>query len=346
MKIAFVNDTFLEGRGADTVIYELARRLGKNKKNKIYVICGESNFKEDNFKIVKVKLGKLFTGKINDFNYFSKLRKLQKQILELKKEYGFDIFNVHHLGLNSAFRGLPTIVTWHGSPSTKNPLRKIISKTWIKTLNNNEKTIVISNFLASQLKNIENKIEIIPDGVSSEFRPAGKDKEYMLYVGRLEKHKNIQELIRLSRDINFKLKIVGYGPEDKKLRILAKKSNALVSFLGKISRKELIRLYQGCSFFVSASKWEGFGLIFIEAGACGKPSIGYRVGSIPEVIIDKKTGFLVDNYPEFQKKAKLLKENKNLRKKLGKSALNFSKKFNWNNISREYGLVFKKVVKK
>lgn len=345
MKIAFVNDTFLEGRGADTVIYELAKRLGKDKHDRVYVICGESNFKENNFKIIKIKLEKLFTGKIKDLDYFSKLKKLRKQILELNKEYRFDIFNVHHIGLNSAFKGLPTIVTWNGSPLTKNPLRKIISKTWIKTLNNNEKTIVISKFLGSQLKNIKSQIEFIPDGVSDDFHPINKDKEYMLYVGRLEKHKEVQELIRLSGNINFKLKIAGYGPENEILRVLAKKLNAPVEFLGRVSRKKLIQLYQECSFFVSASKWEGFGLIFIEAGACAKTSIGYNAGSIPEVITNNKTGFLVNNYSEFQKKAKLLKEDKSLREKLGKNALVFSKKFNWDKISWKYESTFKKVVK-
>ena len=73
MKIAFVNDTFLEGRGADTVIYELARELGK--KHEVYVLSGQANIKEENFKFIQVNLQKLFTGKLRDFNFFYKIIK-------------------------------------------------------------------------------------------------------------------------------------------------------------------------------------------------------------------------------------------------------------------------------
>ena len=114
-----------------------------------------------------------------------------------------------------------------------------------------------------------------------------------------------------------------------------------VKFLGRISRKELIKNYQECSFFVSASKWEGFGLIFIEAAACGKPSIGYDKGSIQEVILNKKTGFLVNSYNELKEKAGLLIRDKRLRNKMGEGALKFSKNFSWDKTAGEYEKLFK-----
>ena len=116
-----------------------------------------------------------------------------------------------------------------------------------------------------------------------------------------------------------------------------------IEFLGKVSREHLIKLYQECSFFISASKWEGFGLIFLEAGACGKTSIGYNVGSIPEVILDGRTGFLVNNFLELEQKAEELIKDKKLRKNIGKKALEFSKRFNWNKIAEEYEKIFQEV---
>lgn len=335
MKIAFVNDTFLEGRGADTVMLELAKRLGKT--NKIYILAGKTDIKEENFKFIKLDLPKLFTGSISDFSYFKRMKNLHKQITELNGKYSFDKIFVFHGGLSPALKNYNNVIyIWLGSPLTRNILRKLASR-YFKGQMKKNKIITISKYLNQELKKIgAKKTRVILLGVSEEFKPTNKDEEYMLYVGRLEKHKEVQELIRLSGDIDFKLKVAGYGPEDKKLRILANKLNAPVEFLGRVSRKELIELYRECSFFVSASKWEGFGLIFIEAGACAKTSIGYNAGSIPEVIINNKTGFLVNSYSEFQKKAKLLKESKNLRKKLGKNALKFSKKFNWNIVSKEY----------
>ncbi|MEM4152953.1 MAG: glycosyltransferase family 4 protein [Candidatus Pacearchaeota archaeon] len=343
MKIAFVNDTFIEGRGADTAIYELARRLGK--KHKVYVIAGKSRgFKEENFKIIEIKTGKLYTGSLRDYFYFSKIKQFRKEILKLNAKYKFDVFNVHHSALNPAFKGLNIIVTWNGSPPTNNIIRKILNKIVLITLNRNKKTIAISNFLKNELSKFINKekISMIYDGVSNEFKFSRKDKGYMFFVGRHEPHKSIDELIKLSKNTNFPLIIAGSGPLSEKLKDYSKKIHAnKVKFVGKVSRKKLISLYQECSFFVSASKWEGFGLIFLEAAACGKPSIAYNRCSMPEVIKNNKTGFLVNNYNEFVQKARLLIENKNLRKKMGKEALKFSKNFGWDKIANKYENLFK-----
>jgi len=343
MKIAFVNDTFLEGRGADTLIYELASRIGK--KHEVYVLAGEIGFKEKNFKVIKLKLEKLYTGRISDFNYFGKIKALRRQIEDIQRKHEFDIFNVHHIGLNAAFKGLSTIVTWLGSPPTNNIFRKMIASTWIRTLKQNKETITISNYLKKQLSKKAINSRVIYCGFSEEFKPSKIDKGYMLYVGRLEKHKNVAELIRLSKSLNFPLKIAGYGPESENLKLLAKKLKAPVEFLGRVSRKNLVKLYQESSFFISASKWEGFGLIFIEAAACGKASIGYNAGSIPEVIINGKTGFVAKNERELRSYAKKLVEDKKLRKKMGKKALKFSKNFRWDEITKKYEQVFRGIIK-
>ncbi|MEM4325825.1 MAG: glycosyltransferase family 4 protein [Candidatus Pacearchaeota archaeon] len=350
MKIAFVNDTFLQGRGADTVIYELARRLGK--KNEVYVITSQSDIPEENFKILKINIRKLFTGNslLDAIFYFPNIIKLRRGLLKLQKNYKFDVFNVHHSSLNLAFRKFLTVVTWHGSPPSTNYIRTIFNRLILFTLSRNPRSIAISKYIASKLPKVINsdKIKIIYNGVSEEFKPKSTkgytDKNYMLYVGRLEKHKCVSELIRLSKDLNFPLHIIGSGPEEKYLKNYARKiwANKTI-FFGKISRSALINQYQECSFFVSASRWEGFGLIFIEAASCGKPSIAYNLCSIPEVVKNNKTGFLVKDYEEFKSKASLLIKNKNLRIEMGKNSLNFSKKFRWEKVCKKYLEEFKKV---
>jgi glycosyltransferase involved in cell wall biosynthesis len=342
MNIAFINDTFLEGRGADTVIYELARRLGK--KHSVYVIAGETNIKEENFKFLKIDLPKLFTGKLKDFLYFRNMGKLHEQILNIKEKYNINIFNVYHVGLSPALDKLEIIYTWLGSPPSKNIFRNMARHFFEKKIIKN-RVINISQYLDGRFKLIGGKnSRVILLGVSPEFKKTKKpiDKNYMLYVGRLEKHKNVSELIMLSKKINFNLKIVGYGTQDAHLKKLAKRISAPVEFIGRVNRKKLIKYYQECSFFVSASKWEGFGLIFIEAGACGKPSIGYNEGSISELIINGKTGFLANKFSELVKNSETLIENKNLRKKMGDEAYKFSKRFDWNKIVKEYEREFEK----
>jgi glycosyltransferase involved in cell wall biosynthesis len=346
MRIAFVNDTFLEGRGADTVIYELARKLGK--KHEVFVITTKSNLPEENFDILRINARKLLSGNyLKDSLYPLNIRNFRKEVLKLHKKYNFDVFNVHHSSLNPAFKriGIPVIVTWHGSPVSNNSIRIKFNKLVLKSLNKNKVSIAISEYIKSELakKVSKNKIKRIYNGVSSEFKPLKKysDKNYMLYVGRLEPHKSVHELIRLSKNLNFSLHIVGSGPIENKLKDYAKRISAdKVIFLGRVPRKDLIKQYQECSFFISASKWEGFGLIFIEAAACAKPSVGYNNCSVPEVILNDKTGFIIKNYGELKQRAETLIRDKKLRKKMGKEALKFSKNFSWGKSTEEYLKIF------
>ena len=346
MRVCFVNDTFLLGRGVDTVIYELARRLGK--KYKVKVICGKGfcNYKPENFKIEEIDIGKAFTGSIKDLLFPVKLLKLRKFL----RKIDCDVINLHHSTLFLGLIGMKNvIVTYHGSPPaygiSKYP-RTLINFLGKISLRFARKVISISEYLKRELVRFgvpEEKIIVIPNGVSEEFKPTWKDKNYMLFVGRLERHKRVDELIRLAKEINFKLKVVGDGPERKKLESLANEIKAPVNFVGKISRKELIKLYQECSFFVSSSRWEGFGLTFLEANACGKPVIGYNLTAIKERIKDGFNGFLVEDFEELVSKSKILAYNKNLRRIMGKKAYFISKKFNWSRIVISYDKCFKKI---
>jgi glycosyltransferase involved in cell wall biosynthesis len=343
MKIAFINDTFLVGRGVDTVIYELARRIGK--KHDITIICskGFCNIKEEKFKIDQIDMGKLFTGSMKDLLLPLKLLKLRRYLRKKK----FDIINLHHSTLFLGLIGIKNIiVTYYGFPPayglTKYP-RIFINLIGRITLKFARKVITISQYLKKELTRFgiqKKKIVIIPCGISEEFKPTWKDRNYMLFVGRLEKHKRVELLIKLAKEVNFPLKIVGDGPERKKLINLTKNMKAPVSFLGIVDRKKLVKLYQECSFFVSASIWEGFGLIFLEANSCGKPVIGYDCTAISERIKNGCNGFKVKNLKELIISTKKLINDKNLRKKMGKIAYEISKNLNWKRVSDKYEKIY------
>ncbi|MHC1587045.1 MAG: glycosyltransferase family 4 protein [Candidatus Syntropharchaeia archaeon] len=347
MKIAFVNDTFLQGRGVDQVIFELARRIGK--RHEVDVITTEHNFPEENFRIKRVKGGKLVTGGVKDFLFFRNFPSFRNAAK------GYDVVNLHHSTLNPAFFGFKNVVvTYHGFPFvwlSERGLRKIgrsvVNRVGRKSLRFGRRVVSISKYLKKELIAHgvpEHKIVVIHDGVDEIFRPTWNDRNYMLFVGRHEKHKNVDELIRISGEVGFPLKIAGEGPETENLKKLAKRLEAEVEFLGNVERKELVRLYQNSSFFISASKWEGFGLIFLEAAACGKPSVGYETCAIPEVVLNGKTGLLARNYEELKGNAKRLIEDKGLRKTLGKNAFTFSKNFSWERVSRAYERLFEEII--
>jgi glycosyltransferase involved in cell wall biosynthesis len=340
MRIAFINDSLLTGRGTDHVVFELAQRLGK--KHDVTVITSIADLPEKNFKIILVKGRRLVTGNWRDFLGFFQIFKYRKFADK------FDVINLHHATLAFAFLGKKNVVvTYNGNPPTTGEKK---FRKFFRNLSNainrlllrfNERTIVISEYAKKELiksKVPADKIEVIYYGVNNEFKKTAKrkDKEYMLFVGRQEPHKRIDEIIRISKDLNFKLKIAGSGTRTEKLKSFAKKINAPVEFLGRVSEKEKIKLYQECSFFISASKWEDFGLIFAEAAKCGKPSVAYSVGSIPEIIKDKETGLLAKNFKELIKCANILIKDRNLRNKLGLEAAKFSKNFSWEITCNKY----------
>ena len=95
--------------------------------------------------------------------------------------------------------------------------------------------------------------------------------------------------------------VVGEGPDLPRLQRLAARLGLedRVSFLGRRSVAEIVSLYNLADLFVLLTREEppdveGFGLVFLEAAACGLPSLGGRSGGIPEAIVEGQTGWLVD----------------------------------------------------
>ena len=90
-------------------------------------------------------------------------------------------------------------------------------------------------------------------------------------------------------------------------------------FVGRISRMDLPYYYAASDVFVIPSVVEAFGLVTVEAMACGKPVVGTNVGGIPEIIVDGANGLLVEpkNPEKLAKNIVLLLENHELRKKMG-----------------------------
>ena len=139
-----------------------------------------------------------------------------------------------------------------------------------------------------------------PQGRLPNGYPEGR---VILTVGRWlanERYKGMDTLITalprlLTRWPELQLLAVGDGDDRAWLEDLAEKNgvNRHVHFLSGISNEELIACYQACEMFALPSRGEGFGLVYLEAMACGKPVIGGAHGGAPEVIEDGVTGYLV-----------------------------------------------------
>ena len=160
------------------------------------------------------------------------------------------------------------------------------------------------------------RIVTVPNGADTErFQPLDasdlrralrlNDQRVLLTLGRLVPRKGIDTVLRaLPRVVadvpNVCYLVGGSGPDRARLERLAHDVGVAdrVRFLGHVPEQDIARYYNACDLFVMPARdeppdVEGFGLVFLEAGACGRPVIGSTAGGIPDAILDGQTGLLV-----------------------------------------------------
>ncbi|HMN11231.1 MAG TPA: glycosyltransferase [Bellilinea sp.] len=223
------------------------------------------------------------------------------------------------------------------------------------------------------------KIKVIPPGVdTSRFYPIPKDeardvlgfpkdKNLVLFVGRIEPLKGLDTLIhalaylRNEKDLSccpHYLVIIGGDPnatEDKMNAELARNIQLcedlhlddIVLFLGKRGQEFLPYYYSAADLLVMPSHYESFGMVALEAMACGTPVIASHVGGLVHLVKDDETGLIVPNGDPRalgDALAKLLLDD-DYRQKLGRSAIKHARKYSWDRISSEMIDVYESMLK-
>lgn len=134
--------------------------------------------------------------------------------------------------------------------------------------------------------------EVIHPPVDAEyFQPGGEAGEYFLIVSALVPYKRIDVAVEAFRGRTEQLRVVGQGPDFKRLR---RSAPANVRFLGAVCDEELRSLYQGARALILPGE-EDFGITVLESQACGVPVIALARGGAMETILPDRTGIL---YPD------------------------------------------------
>lgn len=242
------------------------------------------------------------------------------------------------------------IVTLHGSHLKNVYLKKgfvigkIYSKLEKKGLEIADVVISVSEENTNYYKKIyENDKEVtkkfitIPIGIDlNKFQNIDKNKsrkqygfkksdKVVVYVGRLEKEKNLQILIRACHEAGVKLFIVGEGREEEYLKKFASSLNSQTIFHKSVNNEKIPNVLACGDIFALTSLHEGMPTVVIEALAAGLPVISTNVGDVHKIVINGKTGFIVNEQNITGKLKNLIKKCSGYRN----NCIKISKTFSW-----------------
>lgn len=118
---------------------------------------------------------------------------------------------------------------------------------------------------------------------------------YALFVGRLSEEKGVLEMIAAWATLReIPLLIAGDGPLYNEAQRMAS-SSPNITLLGHLDASRTLARIKAARFVIVPSRWyEPFGMVLLEAAACGVPAIASRIGAIPELVVDNHTGLLFD----------------------------------------------------
>lgn len=249
-----------------------------------------------------------------------------RRINDMASEFGADFVVLDPalpLGLVGPALRLPYMVVLHGAEVTV-PGRLPVSRQVLgRVLRGADHVIAAGGYPAREGEHAAGRalpVTVVPPGVDTKrFVPVPEqdraavrarfgiapDDEVVLGVSRLVTRKGYDTVIRAVAQLaphrpRLRLVIGSTGRDEQRLRAIAAETNAPVTFLGRVDHDDLPLLY-GCADVFSMmcrNRWggleqEGFGIVFVEAAACGVPQIAGDSGGAAEAVVDGETGFVL-----------------------------------------------------
>ncbi|HES59675.1 MAG TPA: N-acetyl-alpha-D-glucosaminyl L-malate synthase BshA, partial [Caldithrix sp.] len=275
---------------------------------------------------------------------------LASKMVEVVEAAKLDILHVHYAipHATSAFlaremadqKKLKYITTLHGTDITLLGADPSYFKIVKFSIEKSDGVTAVSEYLKKETQDtfqINNSIRVIPNFIPDDFISAKPSQELrnccaekgefiLTHISNFRPLKRIPDLIyiinKLPRHLKIKLLMVGDGPDRFQAEKLCKELGLCdkVVFMGK--QENISEILAVTDLFLLPSENESFGLVILEAHACGVPCITTNAGGIPEVNLDGETGFTVNvgDIDAFAGRIEQLIENSDLRKRFSKNA--------------------------
>lgn len=382
MNIAMFSDTYApQVNGVVTMIKMLEKNL-QSKGHKVYIFTVDhpKASKQDNvYRVPSLKFPWEKQHRIGLPTNYRELLQIMKN-LHIDIIHSHTSIIVGHLSnIVASNLKLPSVTTYHTMMEEyvhyiplMEPILKVYIRKQDKRFCDKHNAVIAPSIKIKKLLlsyGVSTHIEVIPNGIElaafrKEIAPQdkkafraqykiGENDMVMIFVGRLGDEKSIDKLIENFAKVNAKIPnshfvLVGGGPLKEKLKELALKLGVAdnVHFTGFLKWPTEIALAYGSSdVFIIASHTETFGLVTLEAMACGLPVVAFRDDSIANMVFDGDNGFMCPSKDELYKGIVELLEDCTLRKKMSvrsrEISLDFSGEANTNKTIELYEKILK-----
>ena len=189
--------------------------------------------------------------------------------------------------------GVPFLTTMHGRldlPGLSDVIGAFPNPPFVSISDNQRRPLPRANWIATIQHGLPNDL----------FRPSYETGSYLAFLGRLTADKGPEAAIRIARAARMPLRIAAKIPRAEtayfKKKLEPDIDGGEIQLVGEVDEIRKQPFLAEAAALLFPINWpEPFGLVMIEAMACGTPVIAYRAGSVPEVVEDGVTGFIVDN---------------------------------------------------
>jgi glycosyltransferase involved in cell wall biosynthesis len=208
----------------------------------------------------------------------------------------FDIVHFHidylHFPLTRR-QNLPSVTTLHGRldiPEVQALFREFPEMNLVSISDSQREPMLWANWVGT-----------VHHGLPEDLYPPNYNKgKYLAFIGRISPEKRVDRAIEVAKQVGLPLKIAAkIDPADEdyfESEIQGLMDHPLVEYIGEIGEHEKAQFLSNAMALMFLIDWqEPFGLVLTEAMACGTPVVAYGMGSVPEVIDDGTTGYIVDS---------------------------------------------------
>ncbi len=301
---------------------------------------------------------------------------LSSKLVDMVKLHKIDLLHVHY-AIPHAYAGymakkmleeegiiIPMVTTLHGTDITLVGNHPFYKPAVTFSINNSDAVTSVSQSLKDdtlRLFDIKNEIDVVPNFIdtakyNSKYSDrerdfiATKDEKIITHISNFRKVKRIDNVIeifdRIQKEMPAKLIMVGEGPEKKPAEKLCREKGISDKVLFVGNSHEVDKILCFSDLFVLPSEHESFGLVALEAMACGVPVISSNAGGLPEVNIQGVSGFLSDvvDVDEMSENAIKILECPVMLSKFKTSSKEIAKNFETKNIVPLYEEVYERAI--